>query len=92
MPTDCYIKLWPPGKSSCCTLFLPKYEWIMKKEVVEDCGNDLFKYAETDQDNKCISFEDCLSLGKKIIKGGACLPKNDCEDFIYIQNVFILVK
>lgn len=56
---------------------------MMKKEVVEDCGNDLFKYAESAQDNKCISFEDCLSLGKKIIKGGACLPKNDCEDFIY---------
>ena len=59
----------------------------MKKEVVEDCGNDLFKYAETDQDNKCISFEDYLSLGETIIKGGACLQKNDCEDYIYSKCI-----
>ena len=67
MPTDSYIKSVNDGK----------------KEVVEDCGNDLFKYVESGQENKCISFEDCLSLGEKIIKGDACLPKNDCAAFIY---------
>ena len=53
-----------------------------KIEVVEDCGDNLFKYEAEAHSKKCISFEECQSL-QKIIKGDLCTSVTDCTDFIY---------